>query len=274
MRVFRVILFCLGGLCLCFGSVSPVYGGSPLAETQSRAMQKSILGRWVATVGTERIELRVGRDKQFVLGEISGTFILEESTLQFRSEDSEASYQYKISGNQLTLSGDDLSEPLVFLRQPQVTDYIGTWLNVSPRLVAGKLYRVFVIVAIVAWAGLLVWLLKKFDRWLVVTDSGPLKYLYRTHKNRALTVHSLVLNVIKYVIYFTALGYVLSELGINYTAYLASLSVVGLAIGFGSQGLVQDMVTGFSLSSRTSTTWAIWWRFQAKSVSSRNLGCV
>ena len=32
---------------------------------------------------------------------------------------------------------------------------------------------------------------------------------------------------------------------VNYTAYFASLSVIGLAIGFGSQGLVQDMVTGF-----------------------------
>lgn len=30
-------------------------------------------------------------------------------------------------------------------------------------------------------------------------------------------------------------------------AYLASLSVIGLALGFGSQGLVQDMVTGFFL---------------------------
>jgi len=53
-----------------------------------------------------------------------------------------------------------------------------------------------------------------------------------------------VLNVVKYVIFFTATGMILSELGMNYTAYIASLSVIGLAIGFGSQGLVQDMVTG------------------------------
>jgi len=42
-----------------------------------------------------------------------------------------------------------------------------------------------------------------------------------------------------------ALGYILSEIGVNYAAYVASLSVIGLAIGFGSQGLVQHMVTGF-----------------------------
>jgi small conductance mechanosensitive channel len=60
-----------------------------------------------------------------------------------------------------------------------------------------------------------------------------------------MTVYSLALNISKYVIYLLALGYILTELGVNYTMYFASLSVVGLAIGFGSQGLVQDMVTGF-----------------------------
>ena len=60
-----------------------------------------------------------------------------------------------------------------------------------------------------------------------------------------MTMYSLVINVAKYVLYLLALGFALSELGVNYKAYFASLSVIGLAIGFGSQGLVQDMVTGF-----------------------------
>ena len=48
-------------------------------------------------------------------------------------------------------------------------------------------------------------------------------------------------------LYFTALGLVLSEFGVSLKAYLASASVLGLAIGFGSQGLVQDVVTGLTL---------------------------
>ena len=36
-------------------------------------------------------------------------------------------------------------------------------------------------------------------------------------------------------------------MGISLTAYIASASVIGLAVGFGSQGIVQDMVTGFTL---------------------------
>src|SRR5208282_3667486 len=43
------------------------------------------------------------------------------------------------------------------------------------------------------------------------------------------------------------IGLILQEFGVNLTAYLASASVVGLAISFGSQGLVQDMVIGLTL---------------------------
>jgi moderate conductance mechanosensitive channel len=50
-----------------------------------------------------------------------------------------------------------------------------------------------------------------------------------------------------FVIYFFALGLVLQEFGVNLTAYLASASVLGLAISFGSQGLVQDVVIGLTL---------------------------
>jgi small conductance mechanosensitive channel len=48
-------------------------------------------------------------------------------------------------------------------------------------------------------------------------------------------------------LYFTALGLILNEFGVSLKAYLASASVLGLAIGFGSQGLVQDVVTGLTL---------------------------
>jgi small conductance mechanosensitive channel len=49
------------------------------------------------------------------------------------------------------------------------------------------------------------------------------------------------------VIYFLAVGLILKEFNVSLKAYLASASVIGLAIGFGSQGLVQDVVTGLTL---------------------------
>ncbi len=61
------------------------------------------------------------------------------------------------------------------------------------------------------------------------------------------TVITLVTSVSVFVVYFAALGFMLNEIGIPLTAYLASASVIGLAVGFGSQGVVQDVVTGLTL---------------------------
>jgi len=61
------------------------------------------------------------------------------------------------------------------------------------------------------------------------------------------TAISLVTSVLVFIVYFLALGYILQEMGVSLTAYLASASVIGLAVGFGSQGVVQDAVTGLTL---------------------------
>lgn len=61
------------------------------------------------------------------------------------------------------------------------------------------------------------------------------------------TINSLITSILVFILYFGALGWALSELGISLTAYLASASIVGLAVGFGSQGIVQDVVTGLTV---------------------------
>ena len=66
----------------------------------------------------------------------------------------------------------------------------------------------------------------------------------RYRKLRSLT--TLVTSALIFTLYFVAIGLVLREFGVSLTAYLASASVVGLAIGFGSQGVVQDVVTGLT----------------------------
>ena len=65
--------------------------------------------------------------------------------------------------------------------------------------------------------------------------------------SKARTVNSLITSTLVFGLYFGALGWALTELGISLTAYLASASVVGLAVGFGSQGIVQDVVTGLTV---------------------------
>jgi small conductance mechanosensitive channel len=68
-----------------------------------------------------------------------------------------------------------------------------------------------------------------------------------THKPKYITLTRLVGSAITFVIYFVGIGFILQELGVNLTAYLASATVIGLAISFGSQGLVQDIVMGLTL---------------------------
>jgi len=61
------------------------------------------------------------------------------------------------------------------------------------------------------------------------------------------TLVGLLTSIAVFVIYFASLGLILNELGISLKAYVASASVLGLALAFGSQGLVQDVVAGVTL---------------------------
>lgn len=50
-----------------------------------------------------------------------------------------------------------------------------------------------------------------------------------------------------FALYFFAVGLILQEMNVSLTAYLASASVIGLAVAFGSQGIVQDVVMGITI---------------------------
>ncbi|MFT7573507.1 MAG: small-conductance mechanosensitive channel [Paracoccaceae bacterium] len=65
--------------------------------------------------------------------------------------------------------------------------------------------------------------------------------------SKARTVTTLVSSVAVFVLYFGAVGVALNELGISVTAYVASASIIGLAVAFGSQGIVQDVVMGVTI---------------------------
>jgi len=67
---------------------------------------------------------------------------------------------------------------------------------------------------------------------------------YKKRISRANTLIPLLQSVSKYVIYFITGVIVLKELGIDTTAIIASAGVVGLAIGFGAQSLVKDVISG------------------------------
>lgn len=68
----------------------------------------------------------------------------------------------------------------------------------------------------------------------------------RISARRENTLKKLTANVISYVVYFVAFIMILDNvLGFNVGALLAGAGVAGLAIGFGAQNLVRDIISGF-----------------------------
>lgn len=79
------------------------------------------------------------------------------------------------------------------------------------------------------------------DRTLKDKDK---KSHFMTNK-RANTIGIILKKSVKYVLYFIAVLTVLEMFGIKTTSILATAGVGGLAIGFGAQSLVKDVITGF-----------------------------
>ncbi|UOQ48015.1 mechanosensitive ion channel family protein [Gracilibacillus caseinilyticus] len=62
---------------------------------------------------------------------------------------------------------------------------------------------------------------------------------------RIQTLEKLLLNVFAYVLIFVFVVMFFAIIGLDIAPLIAGAGVVGLAIGFGAQGLVSDIVTGF-----------------------------
>jgi moderate conductance mechanosensitive channel len=62
---------------------------------------------------------------------------------------------------------------------------------------------------------------------------------------RIITLQKLVVNLFSYVLIFVFAGILFKQFGLEIGTLIAGAGVVGLAIGFGAQGLVSDVVTGF-----------------------------
>ena len=61
------------------------------------------------------------------------------------------------------------------------------------------------------------------------------------------TLITIFVSAVTFTIYFVAVGMILREFKISLTTYFASATVIGLAVGFGLQGFVQDVVIGLTL---------------------------
>ncbi len=88
-------------------------------------------------------------------------------------------------------------------------------------------------------------LIKIFTNKVVETIFARLQAKSKGTDNRTKTLESLTKNIISYIYSFILIVTILELFDIKVTAILAGAGIVGLAVGFGAQGLVSDVVTGF-----------------------------
>ena len=90
-------------------------------------------------------------------------------------------------------------------------------------------------------------------RWLAVRAISLLMLPLRrraereddSHAGRLRTLESLAVSSVTYVLLFLVVVTILGELGINVAALIASAGVAGLALTFGAQKMVRDVLAGF-----------------------------
>jgi moderate conductance mechanosensitive channel len=108
--------------------------------------------------------------------------------------------------------------------------------------------RLLLIVAVALMVHVLVKITRHLSEWIInKSQAQKSPFGFVAQQPKFVTLIHLIVSGVTFVIYFFAIGLILQEFGVNLTAYLASASVIGLAISFGSQGLVQDVVIGLTL---------------------------
>ncbi|MCG7337915.1 mechanosensitive ion channel family protein [Staphylococcus sp. ACRSN] len=96
-----------------------------------------------------------------------------------------------------------------------------------------------VVYIVVAWI-VLRFINKGIEQFFKIQNKGK-----KANKKRSNTLISLIQNVVSYVVWFIVLTTILSKFGISVEGIIASAGVVGLAVGFGAQTVVKDIITGF-----------------------------
>lgn len=131
-----------------------------------------------------------------------------------------------------------LALALLAIAQAWGMDVVGWIEGDSGRAVLATILRIVLIMAVVITVAQLIQ--RGATRYIGATDAnGNLLY-----SNRTRTLASMARNLTVTMLVAIGIIEVLSELGVNANALLAGAGVVGLAVGFGAQTLVKDLITG------------------------------
>ncbi|ERK56014.1 transporter, small conductance mechanosensitive ion channel MscS family protein [Gemella bergeri ATCC 700627] len=106
--------------------------------------------------------------------------------------------------------------------------------------------KIIVIMLIIVLASIGVKFCNKVIDYIMTTkENANKRFNIKINEKRSETLHKLVKSCARYIIYFIAFFQMLSALGINTTSIVASAGIASVAIGFGAQSLVKDIISGF-----------------------------
>src|SRR5690554_6065012 len=88
-------------------------------------------------------------------------------------------------------------------------------------------------------------IVKTIGKKLISRNFDRLRKQRNMSEGRSKTLESLTLNIFTYVLVFMLTTIIIGLFDYSIAPLIASAGIVGLAIGFGAQGLVSDIVTGF-----------------------------
>ncbi len=92
------------------------------------------------------------------------------------------------------------------------------------------------------------WLVIRILRYFVLRFERRVDRIHGSgYRRRIETITSLMRSAFRYAIYIGSAFWILSEWGVNTDSLLVGTAVIGAAIGFGAQGIVQDVITGLSM---------------------------
>lgn len=113
--------------------------------------------------------------------------------------------------------------------------------NITSWLTASGIKVLGILIALIILSQMSRWIVKWLERFVPEKDS-----LQATEaKKRAQTLGNILRHTFLIVIFFIAILMILGELGIQLGPLLATAGIGALAIGFGAQGLVKDVISGF-----------------------------
>ena len=108
------------------------------------------------------------------------------------------------------------------------------------------LEKTLLIITIIIVATIGVKILNKIIDYIMTTrDNANKKFKIKFNEKRSETLHKLVKSAVRYTVYFIAFFQILATVGVNTTSIVASAGIASVAIGFGAQNLVKDIISGF-----------------------------